>query len=40
VKIAATPATLSSQQVRKEIADLAESDPEIARLLFLINWKY
>jgi hypothetical protein len=39
-KIAATPATLSSQQVRKEIADLAESDPAIAHLLFLINWKY
>ena len=36
----ATPATLSSQQVRKEIADLAESDPAIAHLLFLINWKY
>ena len=35
-----TPAPPSSQQARQVIAALAEQDSDIARLLFIINWKY
>ena len=36
----ATPTPPSSQQARQAIAELAEQYSDIARLLFIINWKY